>query len=153
MHSPAWGENMSLLYSDNQGKSSFFFYSGNYRLIFCILKTTSRLCGSSGSHNYSRAYYVSVQKDHRKNFFRSWNEESSLCTPSEATRPSQDIQNEHRSWISENQKLVVYQLDVYWNRPWRVLNWQPSWVELCLTVVSRGSIDFFTFATCDNIMY
>lgn len=83
------------------------------RLMFCIFETTGRLCGSSGSHNYGRACYVLVQKDHRKDFFRSWNEEGSLCTPPEATTPSQATQNECKSCCSEDQKLMVCHLDVY----------------------------------------
>lgn len=120
-HSSAWGKNMSLLYSDNQGKTSFFFYSGNTLLQALILyfENNKFSKGSSDSHNYGRSYYVLVQKDHRKDFFMSWKEESSLRTPSEATRHSQDTQNEHRSCSSKNQKLMVYQSDVYWNRPWR----------------------------------
>lgn len=121
------------------------------RLIFCILKTTSRLGGSSGSHNCGRAYHVLVQKEYRKYFFRSWNEESSLCTPSEATRHPQDTLHEHKSFNSEDQKLLIYQLDVYWNGPGRVLATQSSWtVSVCFLQRVHRCLHFCNLWFWDN---
>lgn len=63
---------MSLYYTVIIRKKVHFSFTveiTSCRLIFCILKSTTRLGGSSGSHNYSTACYALVQKDQRKKSF------------------------------------------------------------------------------------
>lgn len=63
---------MSLDYTVISRKRVHFSFTveiTSCRLIFCILKSTTRLDVSSGSHNYGTACYVLVQKDHRKKSF------------------------------------------------------------------------------------
>lgn len=73
IHSYSWSTNTSLYYTEIIRKRVHFSFAveiTSCRVIFCILKRTTRLDGSPGSYDYSTACYVLVQKDQRKKSFQ-----------------------------------------------------------------------------------